>query len=956
MFNIAPAGIQILEKDTLKEVKNVNGVTYARFDKDGRIRGLKNGNLVILEVNFIELTDAIKKKREAEALEGIDFKDIFADEEASNDSVSDAGRVEHSEHIVELKERCEELNSVRIEMAKDEKDLEKIGAGLLKLEDRLRKKGIPNNDIAFIKSGVERRIKEKQAEIAKSEVGRAMERIRKRLESGTSPGTIISMRDDLKRIEDLGGHLDGENSEEIDEIRTAVETRTSEFYVQNSEKIRTGIVKLLEGTEVKLKQITKKRDFDDWLEYYLPQLKTKLGRMMHDCPVEAHESHASIVAARDRLDTLAQEYKLKFENEYKEVRSRAAEKISQTTNLIRSEIESFINRLRDRKFKTREAAEAYISSSEARKGIEEEISLFKSNDSEAAKELERSLKVGISNVYGEIERGAYELISETGQSMVKFGEIDFPKWEARVKEKGRKNVDIVFLGDDRTKGPGIKPDQIAGDIGLAIRGANGATKVVRLYEGEGDEDDLRYGIDSYRGNSIPSAYLSQADYKKFKKLYADWSKGKKSELKRNFEAKRSAVIGWFDDVPKDKRKKPSDEERKQAIEEYANFCEENMIFLLKRVEKIADAKDSEHENGKGAVPEWSNHWVIAPEDEKMLEEMSTMFKMQLKNQEGVLNLAGHAGTGKDVLIKIFANRTSRPYFAFDCSKWTTEFELSEDIVIEAEGGASKTVKVPSTVLNAMQTPGAIMYFNEFNAMPEQAQIFLHALFDEKRSLTLKTSSGKVIRSDPTMLLASSMNPDYPGTNKPQMATRSRMVTLPVNYPPIFREKDAGDSNPNKAYSASEALKIARNISSFEDDTLEGNLNNNEFVKIWDRHVNGIDNGARNLKPEEKFDLETILALVQFSNKLREEFIKSFEKTKGSEKALPVSQPITLREMRRCSYFLNEMNSAEKTKKSPDEVARDLIEKFFLTHIDKMEDREKIKNAMKTWTSQKRLAA
>ena len=232
---------------------------------------------------------------------------------------------------------------------------------------------------------------------------------------------------------------------------------------------------------------------------------------------------------------------------------------------------------------------------------------------------------------------------------------------------------------------------------------------------------------------------------------------------------------------------------------------------MKQIERISNANDPEHENGKGAVPAWSNHWVIAPEDEKMLEEMSDDFKMQLRNQEGILNLVGHAGTGKDVLMKIFANSTNRPYFAFDCSKWTTEFELSEDIVIEAEGGASRTLKVPSVVMNAITTPGAIMYFNEFNAMPEQAQIFLHALLDEKRSLTLKTSSGKVVKAEPTVLFASSMNAGYPGTFDPQMATRSRMVTLPIKYPPLHREKEAGDTNPNAPYSASEALKIARNV-------------------------------------------------------------------------------------------------------------------------------------------------
>ena len=156
-----------------------------------------------------------------------------------------------------------------------------------------------------------------------------------------------------------------------------------------------------------------------------------------------------------------------------------------------------------RKFKTRTEAEAQISKSEAKKMIEQEIELLKSNDPEKAKELERDLKVAISNIYSAIERGAYELISETGQSMVKFGNSEFPKWEARIKEKGRRSVDVVFMGDDKSKGPGISADKIQGDIGLVIKGADGKSKTVRLWQGEGKEDDLRYGISNYRGKEIP---------------------------------------------------------------------------------------------------------------------------------------------------------------------------------------------------------------------------------------------------------------------------------------------------------------------------------------------------------------------------------------------------------------------------------------------------------------------
>ena len=345
-----------------------------------------------------------------------------------------------------------------------------------------------------------------------------------------------------------------------------------------------------------------------------------------------------------------------------------------------------------------------------------------------------------------------------------------------------------------------------------------------------------------------------------------------------------------------------------------------------------------------------------PQTETDLEEMAKALKMQLDLQEGLVNLKGHAGTGKDVRMKMFCALTNRPYFGIDGTKWTTEFELSEDVMLESKDGASQTVKVPSAVLNGITTPGAVVYFNEFNAMPEQAQIFLHALMDEKRSLTLKTSSGKTIRALPSVLLTASMNPGYPGTFDPQFATRSRMVSLEIGYPPLTRKADTGDRNPNPPYDASEALRIARGVDSLADLTYEASLEHNEYVKMWDKYINGIENGAPEPKGTQKFDIDTSLALVQFANNLRENFIKIFEKSREARNALPVSQPITGRELRRCAYALSKMTPEEKATANPESVARDLLDKYFLTHIDKKEDQEKIRTAMNTWTSKKRVRA
>ena len=109
-----------------------------------------------------------------------------------------------------------------------------------------------------------------------------------------------------------------------------------------------------------------------------------------------------------------------------------------------------------------------------------------------------------------------------------------------------------------------------------------------------------------------------------------------------------------------------------------------------------------------------------------------------------------------------------------------------------------------------------------------------------------------------------------------------------------------------------------------------------------------------MSENQKFDTDVILALVQFAGKLRESFIAKFEKTREARNALPVMQPITLREMRRCAYLLSRMPSEQRAQTNPEKVAKDLIGRFFLTHIDKKDDRNNIAQSMATWTSQKRV--
>jgi hypothetical protein len=202
-----------------------------------------------------------------------------------------------------------------------------------------------------------------------------------------------------------------------------------------------------------------------------------------------------------------------------------------------------------------------------------------------------------------------------------------------------------------------------------------------------------------------------------------------------------------------------------------------------------------------------------------------------------------------------------------------------------------------------------------------------------------------------------MNPNYPETFAPQFATRSRMVSLEINYPSLLRSKDASDPNTNPPYNASEPLRIAREVSSLTDLTIDADMARNEFVKLWDHYVNNIKNGAPEPNAEQKFDLDVILALVEFGNKLRENFIIVNSKSR-EERTLPfkVNAPLTPREFRRCAWALDEIPKTDKPNRNPENTAREFLTDYFLTNIDNIDERSKIITGMRTWRSQKRVAA
>lgn len=945
----------VVAKDTLEEAGSMPGLKNVNFDSRGRIRGInKEGYLVVLDANFADLARDLNRRRLERVAQGVALADLFKPEARGS-----AGGKEN-ETLKPMLARYAAEFRIQLAAAADFEGLRDIRNVLKALGGRLRRDGLRPAEAAYIIDGLEPLIASREKEIASERAEAVLGRMAAILGGSPSAAELSEARAELAALQAYESTLDSALRVRLHDAANEVTSRGAELFRREGGRIIAEVRATLDRVKSELEGFTRKGQFDDWLEFRLPQLKSKLASLARDCPLEAEEAFVGITAARSDLQQLADQFEHKFKVEYEAVREKAADRREALVENLEQDVEGIVGRLRGKGFRDRAAAEQYLSGSEAKRALEGEISALGSDDPDAAKTLDRTLKSRIANALAEVERGAKVSVAETGQQMVYFGGVPFPRFEGEVKKKQERRVELTFVADPHTKGPGVSPNDVRGDVTLAVSGSDGVAHRMRLFQDWPDEDEWRLGLLTYRGKEIPPSYVTAGEFKELKRDYADWQKGDKSALRAEFQRLRDALKELYARRPKRRGGSAEDELKwqqdfKTTLASYAEFCRTHRIVLIRRMDQVRREPNLETANGKGHVPTWQNHWVVDPQTELDLAEMARAFKMQSDLQEGMVNLKGHAGTGKDVRLKMFATLTRRPLFPTDCTKWTTEFELSEDVVLEAKNGASQTVRIPSSLLTGIRTPGAIVYLNEWNAMPEQAQIFLHSLMDEKRELTLKTSGGSVIKAHPSVIIAGSMNPNYPGTFAPQFATRSRVVDIEIDYTPLHRPNDPGDANPNPAYDPSEALRVARETDSLADLTFEENMERNEFVQLWDSTINGMDNGAPPPTEEQRFDLEVILALTQFAHRLRGEFIKIFEKTREARNALPVKQPITGRELRRAAYALSAMSAPEKAAANPEAVARDLL-RFFFRHIDSAEDRGKIITAMATWTSAKRVAA
>ncbi len=981
----------VLEKNTLREVHEIPNIYHASLDASDIIKGIDvEGHLVTFQADFQPLVQAIRAREVAEAAQK-------AAEQLDPDAIATQKAAELDRQFGHLKGQRDDLAAQIKSRVEGITDLNAFNEEFDRVTQLINGMGLQPGEQDYMRPALEKVVQERRQAVVADVFSTDLTSLQELIEGSMDMSTYAQAANVLANLNSLRGDITDETvKQRLQQLEGRFQEKDKQFRREQNEHIKVTTADVLARAKQAIAAMKSKSALAVWSEEELSTFRSELGNLR---VISIPENHGVIDQAQTAIFRAIKERREAIEDMEAATGTTETDLREIQINSYKEEIRSLLETMGDQGFQNRDQIARYLEGSNRYTDLQEQVIELLRSDPQAGREIRRELGVSLALYMAEVERATRSDADGDGRPMVMLGEVPFPVWQERRKSKREKekHVELTFIPDPNAAPMRENGKTVTlGEIGVQVRNGKPDVTISRVYQGKTDEEDWRNGLVEYRGTYTEGTRVTNIEMQKIKSDYRDWQKGEGSDIRKELSAKKKAFQDFFlerpvtlpdgsevtlseaksrikgfrergEEVPMiavDTKKgttiqKPYEfaegdtatdweQEYKRLVEEYGEFAAEKHTLLFERLDELKKAPDTDEPSSLGYVPEWKSHWTIDKQTSEYLGKMAKDATMQLELQQGIINLEGHAGTGKDVLVKMFCHETKRPYFAFDCSKWTVESDLAEDITLEN----GSVVKIPSAVLQAIETPGAVLYFNEINAMPEPTQIFLHSLLDEKRTLTLKTSGGKSVRALPSVLFMSSMNPNYPGTFDPQFATKSRMDYLPIDYPPLV------DPENTSKFSASEALRIARGVDSLEEHTYDLDLKHNEFVKIWDKYINGEANDAPHISREQHFDLQTIQALVQFADQLRTAFKDKFSPSRATQRdrdALKISQPMTGRELAKCAYDLSVMDDTQKigTGADPVATAKRLIEQRLLTKVSNAQELEKVTTELRTWTVQPR---
>ncbi|MEJ7622135.1 MAG: AAA family ATPase [Aquificaceae bacterium] len=274
---------------------------------------------------------------------------------------------------------------------------------------------------------------------------------------------------------------------------------------------------------------------------------------------------------------------------------------------------------------------------------------------------------------------------------------------------------------------------------------------------------------------------------------------------------------------------------------------------------------------------------------KNLEKFTSLIKEQLKYSEGILILEGDAGVGKNFLVEVFSALTNRPLYIIPCNSKMEKEDITFVYEFDPRRG---TRRVYSDLVKALQTPGAVIYFDEINTLPAGMVKLFNPLFDYRRYLTLPT--GEVIRAHKEVILVGGMNPqNYLGVSELPQDIKSRADIIFIDYPPF--EDDRGIYHPD------EAIILKDHVRELSHLSLE------EFVYLWHSVINGLKTTP--IKDQEKLEgsVWKIFELLKIANSIRKAY-RAYQTQQSEE---PVDFVFSIRDTIRCARRLDKYTKVKE---------------------------------------------
>lgn len=250
------------------------------------------------------------------------------------------------------------------------------------------------------------------------------------------------------------------------------------------------------------------------------------------------------------------------------------------------------------------------------------------------------------------------------------------------------------------------------------------------------------------------------------------------------------------------------------------------------------------------------------------KDIELVSRLLAKNNYAV-NLVGHAGVGKDTLLKYIFAYCNRPFITINMDGSMVSQDILGIHKIDDDG---KVIWEDGIIPRAYQNGWGVIA-DEVNAAPPKILMALHQMLERDGGLFLR-EAGKMIEPHPEFRFTSTMNPPtkgYSGTNELNDAFKGRLISIRLGYLAFEKEVDLVDYLANNDRRVVDRNDVKRLVNAAQFFRAEADTRNYPRVSTRDLiQTVEVADGSNNL--EGAFQ-EIVAGLVGPDNRQRESIIE-----------------------------------------------------------------------------------